>query len=460
MHNLHGGAIQKNPAKSRISAILDMLDNSTAKLKILFDKSKFGFILELTVDEEDSEYTTMDGEPIITFILKLVIISPNQEEGYNYENKKTRTDMRKITETEQTFTTESTTQHNIWFESMVQSRHELCPDVIDAVLLNNELSQRLITFLQVNESHKKDEVEYDLEDDVEDEKVSSMLGYFDDFFKLESKIFHGIGLMVMPKVMNSVTFNSYLDNFPRNVTVYSNIISQIVRLFITLGIIHLDLHHNNILINTDTLYCEIIDFGQTLKLEPSVYQDYYLRYTQLQSSTNSEEQINFMRHAFARIISIEKKKNTEKEPHLQWLSESKGNDIYLLSFQTLVYLMNPPPLPSTNHITKTDVSRKSLLTLKSSVKINISDKKAAAYNAKLQKRRDAKKEEEKKYRKTQRELNLAEQRKKEESLKIIHDCENPGMCTISGGKRKTKKRKLVKKKKKTYKKHTRKQKQK
>jgi hypothetical protein len=485
MHNFHGGAIQKNPEKSGIDAIIVMLGSPTAKLKVLSENSKFGFIFELTIDEDESEYTRNDGVAITSFILKLVIISPKKSTEV-YINTITRVHMDKGTETKETFLTDVRVQHNVWFKSM-ESGHEICPDLIDALMLDNSLSQKLIETIQVDQKMEDDEDN----DEHEDKQLYRMLEHLDDLFKHEITRSYGIGLMIMTKVLNSVTVRSYLEysrNYTRNCTAYSNIIAQIVRLFIENGILHLDLHHDNILINTDTLYCELIDFGKTKQLEPNVYEGYRASYQQLQLSDNIQKS-KFMEETFNYIITLEKREN--EESYIEWLSKSciaNQNNMYLVAFQILVRLM-PPDLPLSSEVayqaefvshqdppqsrsSGKAIRKQTRLTLHNVGKIMVPSTKTAKYNATLKQRLDIKIAKEKEL-KDQRTNFLAreKERKKilaEQQIENASECNDYGWtsgCNMMGGKiksikRKTTKKKRIQRKNKTYKKHMGKQKQK
>ena len=436
MHNLHGGAIKKNDNKSSIDSMFDMLKKAKTFM-LLSGDSSYGFVCEFTVDEEDSEYTTMNGESIKTFILKLVVTSSDKRKLFSYKSKE------KGTETSKTFITEARMQHAIWVNSIEYGNTEICPDVIDALLLDNTNSINLIKHLTLINT-KEDE-------DDEDKNISDMLTYLDYTFK---SIFYGIGLIIMPKVMDSVTLFSYMESYRTNPIVYSNIIAQIVRLFIINGIIHLDLHNDNILINPNTLYCEIIDFGKILQIHD--YANYRSRYEELKLNGN-EEKSTFMKETFDFIITNEEKE-THRKTHLKWLRNICNPIIYLESFITLVGLMSPPPRKRTN----SQLSSNYAFNPKTVGHFNIPDISDDIFTKTIQEKKQKKQKKLKeKYdiqNATQAKAEAQAEAKSNQTNVCSDDGEEPGMCTIMGGKRKTKKRKLVKKK--TYKKHTRKQKQK
>ena len=235
MHDLSGGAKKKNPSKSGFDPIRDMLENSTATLQLLSDYSLYGFIVELTIHADHSEYTTIYNQPITSFILKIVVTSPEKDRLLPaYSRRNSDIDKIKRSESVSNFVNEARVQQQIWLQSIQHGKPEICPDVLDVFFFDYQNSKHLIRLFET----------VTLDDDIS----SSMLRYlkYEIFDKQKNPNGYGIGLMVMPKVMNSITLDSYDNKFPRNSTVYSNVLAQIIRLFIVNGIIHLDLHTNNI----------------------------------------------------------------------------------------------------------------------------------------------------------------------------------------------------------------------
>ena len=492
MHNLHGGAIQKNPEKSKIGALFYMLGKAKT-LILLSDNSLYGFIIEFTVDEEDSEYIKNNGQPITTFILKIVIItSPTKRELPLY---KLNRDHPKQTETRQSFLTETTIQHDVWLKSIRYNYDsEICPDVVDAFELDKTNSINLIRQLQVlNDEDEENE---------EDKDISYMLTYLTRVFSPLSIDGYGMGIIIMPKVINSLTLRDYGQSYTIDHTIYSNLVAQTVRLLIVNGIIHLDLHTNNILVRLDqNKYCVIIDFGQILKLEPSEYESYRSNYEELNDDAQKSE---FMKKSFNYIIECERKARPKIEAHLEWVRRYclHNPGIYLLSFQTLVVFMSPPqfPLPppskkmckkpkTQSHSDSSNMQEQNSFNPEQVGCIEVPSIPDEIFTAKMQKRTDIQKQKkEKKYKEFEliRQRNMEEQAKRQEKLDEYEanaeaeasigkkrtntetlsskECSDEGVsvCIIAGGKRKTIKRKTTKKKRiqrknKTYR---RKQKQK
>ena len=325
MHNLHGGAIKKNPGKHGFVPIRDMLENSTATLELLSDDSSYGFIVELTVHADHSEYTTIDDQPITSFILKIVVTSPEKNSILlTYKD-----DKPKRTESVSNFVNEAKVQQQIWLQSIQHRNPEICPDVLDVFFFDYTNSKHLIRLFETV---------------TLDENIKfSMLRYLNNIFN-KSNIY-GLGLMVMPKVINSITLYSYLSKYPRNSAVYSNIIAQIVRLFMINGIIHLDLHNDNILINTDNLYCEIIDFGIILQLQPDEYHMYRSRYEQLNDDAQKSEFMkDILNHISVSEVSEVQRQFQKNQSNIRWLIDyaDKNTNTYLLAYQKIFEFIMPP----------------------------------------------------------------------------------------------------------------------
>lgn len=359
MHNLRGGAKKKNPSKSGFDPVRDMLENSTTKLELLSDDSLYGFIVELTVEADQSEYTTIYDQPITNFIMKFVVTTPEKDKLLPIHR---RSDKYKQSESVTSFVNEARIQQHIWLQSIQYGRPEICPDVLDVFFFDYQNSKQLIRLLET----------VTLDDDIR----LSMIRYLKNDIFDKSHGVYGIGVMIMPKVTNSLTANSYASQFSMNTTVYSNILAQIVRLFIEIGVIHLDLHSGNILINPDTLYCEIIDFGRIIQLQSEEYQEYQTKYEELnddvQKSKFMEDTLNYIVEREFRELQLMFPSKKNISSRLEWLTQSiqRSPSIYLSAFQILVHLMpttsataaSSPQIspPSSNTSRKRSVAKRSI----------------------------------------------------------------------------------------------------
>lgn len=493
MNNLHGGAKKKNPSKIGFAPIRDML-NSAETLKLLSDDSLYGFIFELTVDTGYSEYTTIYDDPITSFILKIVVTSENKQHilpEYKSKNKQS--------ESVSNLVNESRVQQDIWLQSVQYGDPEICPDVLDVFFFDYQNSKHLIRLFETL---------------TLDFHITSMLRYLknDIFNNPKDPYGYGIGLIVMPKVTNSITVDSYSHSpqYPEKLTeLFSNIIAQIIRLFIVNGIIHLDLHTDNILINPSTLYCEIIDFGLILQLQPKQYHSYRSQYNEL---NNDAQKSKFMKDTLNHISVVEVGELQRQFPQKQIVSNFKwfidysneNESIYSLAYQKLFEFMPPVQLIPPSKKRKQESTTKAMPIGKSNkrgknipkidsnytfdpTKVNtiipfISDEHRETKITSLEVRQKQKKaqeeiEKQRIFDENQRRWIETQPKWDETQSKLSEKDINPWACknddnksdgwgcTVMGGKIKTRrgkitKKKHIKKKNKTWKKHTQKQRQK
>ncbi len=261
MDNQTGGVKRKtdDTTSQGFTPVYDMVKAVGSKLSILTAKSLKGFMLNLSVDAEDSEYLNLRGkrftEPVTNFILKFVILTPkpNRELGY-YNN------VFKASETHSSFFEESRLQQYIWKKSITSGRPAICPSVANLSMFDTVNSARLMWFFlrKVN--------------------TDPTTAYVFHFLLNSSKINEsGIGLLVMPTITQSTTLEHFLELdegsvfFGKVITdddkyyAISNVFAQIVRLFIEIGVIHFDLHPRNIMIYLtpdNEIKTLLIDFGR------------------------------------------------------------------------------------------------------------------------------------------------------------------------------------------------------
>ena len=130
MDNQSGGVKRKaddmdSPGFTRI---YNMVNAANSKLDVLNTGSLKGFMSNLTVDKEDSEYLNLRGkrftEPVTNFILKFVILTdiPGRDLGY-YNGK------HKSSESRESFFNEAKLQQHIWKTSIAAGRPAICPSV-------------------------------------------------------------------------------------------------------------------------------------------------------------------------------------------------------------------------------------------------------------------------------------------------------------------------------------------
>jgi hypothetical protein len=254
-----GGLKLKNINKKGFKALFDMINSSSAKINLLTYEALKGFIFELSVSQNDSEYFSLKGsmfvEPVTDYILKFVVISEiNNHANLLYKN------FEKTSESMNSFFDEAKLQQKVWVKSILGGRPKICPPVANFSIFNHETSLELCDFLSIKTTDPSQDVFKYLYNNI---SISSKL-----------KTPYKIGLLTMPKMPDSQTLYDIIESPSINKDIKNkvgaNVIAQIVRLFIELGVIHFDLHFQNVLVcgdvngKYDTL---IIDFGRASDIE-------------------------------------------------------------------------------------------------------------------------------------------------------------------------------------------------
>ena len=78
-----GGLKLKNINKKGFKALFDMINSASAKINLLTYSSLKGFMIELSVSEQASEYFSLKGnmfvEPVTNYILKFAVITKDND---------------------------------------------------------------------------------------------------------------------------------------------------------------------------------------------------------------------------------------------------------------------------------------------------------------------------------------------------------------------------------------------
>lgn len=283
------------PPSVLVDPLIKMLSSNSARMKFLSCSSKVGFMCVLDVSEEDSEFLEPDNSTVMTsFMLKIVVISENPYEDLPVES-------RRRPEIEQQLRYEDYIQNRVWKSSTITGNEQICPPLIDLKFLKTEHDKSLM-FLQMlaPKITENKRVLEELISIIIKSKSTPALGIL------------GLGIMLMPNIERSVTLQTFLhfrdghDFFGNRVTpdvkahVLKLTVSKIFLLFFQSGIIHTDLHQNNILVyanKSGRINVLIIDFGKVIDIE------YYTR-------NPPPEQ---MRVSIERLISIKRKKSPTKD---------------------------------------------------------------------------------------------------------------------------------------------------
>lgn len=260
-----GGLKLIHTEKTGFIPITDMIKKPGSKLSLLTYKSLKGFMISLDVSAGESEYLGLTSnyifkKPITSFILKFAVIAPNNDTGLPvYEG------ISKSSESMDSYYEEAKLQQTIWIKSISGGRPEICPPVANFSLFHNHNSINLCQFFQ-------------------SKTVGDAKNVFDYLYNLiSSNVNYGIGVIVMPKVENSITFGELIYAPSEKVSnlvkyeAYASVSAKIARLFIDIGVIHFDLHSGNALVyfkSDNTLGSLIIDFGRASNIMSSAADDY------------------------------------------------------------------------------------------------------------------------------------------------------------------------------------------
>jgi hypothetical protein len=261
MKELKGGAIlvdAGNEPRYRddpFLPIIDMILSGSSSVNNLSYTSYSGFLFELNVSADDSKYRNFKfmGGKITDFILKLCIIT---DDGRPISPDKLFKKKPKTTETQLSLLSEAQIQQKIWLDSLLANKKEFTPSIINLAFLDNDNSQVLFECLNSKAIY---------DPDVFVNQNNDILTYLIDLLKTTRDF--SLGVLVMPKISNSVQLASLIHNNDEHLNdALSNTISSLVRLYLECKIIHLDLHKKNILIQNGTYESFIIDFGRICDL--------------------------------------------------------------------------------------------------------------------------------------------------------------------------------------------------
>jgi hypothetical protein len=283
-------AIGNNTIREEVYNMLN-----TNQLNYIDNNSKYGVIFSLNLSPADditNPFLDLEtNEKVHSFIIKLAVIKEHNEDYVPIDEDEldeiVSLDEYKVTEGREERTKyysnlgslfyEANVQQYVWAKSFSEGNDPLCPPVVDIILISSEN----INKVSGNEMINKFYDEYVIKPSNENKGVYS--------FKL--------GLIIMPMVANATTLLEWVNKqnkvigekstqeeneeenedeeedelidkcTPEKIEVYSTVISQILRLFLNIGVIHFDLHADNILVyNVGTqqnpIYkTKIIDFA-------------------------------------------------------------------------------------------------------------------------------------------------------------------------------------------------------
>ena len=279
---MRGGLALRNPEKyteiannkEKYAAAINEMIAKSVQIQCLTYDSLSGFIFEVKVNETDVVFNNLDAlsefnKPVTTILLKLVVISdPVRSADFNFNGKL----VNKNTMTPANFHKEIEEQYNIYKKTLAYNNMPICPSIIYDNIITNEaeiqeylttlvkntisIEGRLLNIMKQifnqNKSIKKASEKMTLgiigmEFADGYEELSATLNRLDEHKKVKREILQSPICETTCKICASVIVN-------------------LIRLFISCGIVHLDLHSGNIMVNNTLEKSTIIDFGVLQKI--------------------------------------------------------------------------------------------------------------------------------------------------------------------------------------------------
>ena len=266
--------------------VLEMIANPTSVISVFFDTSLKSWVLLLRVQPGNSMYENFSRVEQTEFLLKISVITRENDQtlpAYKVFTKKQ-------SESEESFTEEAERQQIMSMDSSRYNSDEICPPVTSyalfgyspaasatstgkaaaatsflSVLKNKVISQRSIP-MSPDELYKSE----DVNNVVNYLRILVMRHRFKVLpFSPEITIL-GLGVIVMPREVNSITVSDYIKNLgvaPIPYEVFAQQAASLLQLVIKQKVIPFDLHGKNQLID-DKLSVKIIDFGRSVGVKP------------------------------------------------------------------------------------------------------------------------------------------------------------------------------------------------
>ena len=282
----YGGLALRNPEKYNDitddkkkyeKALYDMIDKAT-NIECISYTSLEGFVFTIKVDEADAIFNGLSKQsefekPVTTILLKLVLLKRDDTTPYNFDfdidGKKTR----KRTATLESFNKEITTQFDVYKNTLNFNNIPICPSII----YNNVivLKSKILNFISKIQGKCRQRT-----------ITSEIIGDLFYIYNAQKKI-PTLGIIGMEFAEGYQTLVSYindtemayadgsitdandmykLETCETDCKCISDVIVDIIRLFISSSIVHIDLHSENIMINKNLEKSELIDFGTTYKM--------------------------------------------------------------------------------------------------------------------------------------------------------------------------------------------------
>lgn len=198
-----------------------------------------GILFRLTTIISKSNYYDENNNPITQFIIKIVSLSEIQRFYDIIRSQKTST------EKASSFLKEAQVQQSVWKKCILEGRPVFSPSVLNLSLFKFGQADSFLKLLKSK---------------TEQDNIILM-----NFIFITSSSRRDIGVILMPEIENAVNLLDVL--FENKRTAYINTIVNILELYFFHGIIHLDLHGGNILVQQDnSSRSKLIDFGEIMKI--------------------------------------------------------------------------------------------------------------------------------------------------------------------------------------------------
>jgi hypothetical protein len=337
-----------NIKKDGFTPVYNMVNNDSSQMSVLTVDSLKGFMINLTVNEQDTEYLNLRGtqftNPVTNFILKFVILRGTNDvtplQSYN--------NIHKSFESRKSYFEEAKLQQFVWSKSIIDGRPAICPSVANFALFDTVNSKTLMEFFLDKVNPEPSTTTASSEPPLASSEPTltssepTTPSVFD--FLLDNSTINdrGIGLLTMPAITQSTTLESFLtlhdgDNFyGEKITheikshVISSVFAQIARLFIEIEVIHLDLHPGNIMVYLDSdkkilkpidkIKTLLIDFGRASNINNNVkdvlsIEDkneameikkiYYARFGKMIHSTSPDEKRKYIENVLDTVAEAD-----------------------------------------------------------------------------------------------------------------------------------------------------------
>ena len=293
----HGGLALKNKdqfegttdTEKYTKAFTYMIQNAL-EIKCISYNSLAGYIFIIKIAPDDAVFLNLDSDkkytiPVTNILVKFALITPTKLYYANAIDTRDKSTMIK-----QDFEKEKNIQLDIYKKTLESNNIPICPSIIYYDVIPNKPDSELLTICYNKIKEKTEYAREMYSNNSQDPHISTNLREMSitqkvieeilEYKKRSSKV--EVGIIGMEYANGYTTFDNYLDNITKDQThikgIYNslecgkhciciaNIIINIIRLFISSGIIHMDLHVNNIMVNLEEHKSLLIDFGLYNKL--------------------------------------------------------------------------------------------------------------------------------------------------------------------------------------------------